>query len=238
MAEAEILADAREPTPKTTPDIRPILQAILRTNETLAAQNRELYQLLSSGQNEPSSRWNGPQESSNINLDNLFAAGPRLPWLSLADQLNLQDSNDEIWKGILSLSATRSNDFMEKFFYWERPDRIEMVLSERSRWTSWSYAAAFPELSKFIKQTAMSHRSSCQVWVDDLYTSSEKRSTSYKEYKKNIRVLWNDIKNRVAPPTSQILLGKDNLDRFSVRLFQIVDLSPLVLAAILGSTPQ
>src|SRR4051812_29025599 len=101
MAEAELLADTPKPSHSTSPDIRPILQAILRTSENLAAQNRELYEILSSGQADQASFWNGPRDSRSINLDNLFAAGPRLSRLSLADQLNLQDSNEEIWNGIL-----------------------------------------------------------------------------------------------------------------------------------------
>jgi hypothetical protein len=217
-------------------DLRPILQAILRTNENLAAQNKALYQLLASGNT--SSPWDlGAQ--GNSATDNYHARDSRLSRRSLNDHLNVQEMNTDIWEGILGVSAIQSNEFMQSFYYWPRPDRVEAVLNERRRWTSWSYAAAFPELSRFLKRATMSHRCCCQLWMDDLTGLGEKsRSISYSEAKRNINVLWDVIKNR-APLSSarQVRAGLEG-EEVSVRLFQIVDLSPLVLAAILGSTPQ
>ncbi|KIX00287.1 uncharacterized protein Z518_10426 [Rhinocladiella mackenziei CBS 650.93] len=245
MAEAEILTSSSAHATNDSQDLQQILQAILQTNENLAAQNTELCQLLISTQDASVPCWKNPlqlQEVNGLNTNNFFAARSlpsRFSRLSTVEQASSPNPNEKIWEGILSLSATKSKDFMEKFFYWDRPEHIEMVLSERSRWTSWSYAASFPELSKFMKRTHLSHRSSCQVWMDDLSSREEKRSISYKEYKKHVRVLWDGIKDRRPPASSHHMsLQADHTSRCSIRLFQIVDLSPLVLAAILGSTPQ
>jgi hypothetical protein len=241
MTEAMILTDATEQKNNNHQDLRPILQAILRTNETLTAQNKQLYQLLASNQNAglPTAWTALHPQAGESQPDVLFGPGPRMSRLSFVDRPNNPpDSDDQIWEGILSLSAAHSPDFMEKFFYWDRPDSIEMVLSERNRWTSWSYAASFPGLSKFMKQLMLSHRSSCQVWMDDIHSTSDRRSVAYKEYKRNIRVLWEEIKNRAAPLVATTLSNMEDSDKFSIRLFQIVDLSPFVLSAVLGSTPQ
>lgn len=77
------------------------------------------------------------------------------------------------------------------------------------------------------------------MWMDDFNGVSEKpRSISYSEAKRNVNVLWDEIKDRAALPCSQTVFEEKHAGRISARLFQVVDLSPLVLAAILGSTPQ
>jgi len=74
--------------------------------------------------------------------------------------------------------------------------------------------------------------------MDDLYGPQvEPRSFSYAESKKSINALWDEIKERAAFPSRGREL-RSNAESVSVRLFRIADLSPLVLSAILGSTPQ
>ena len=138
MAAAEILNSESGSATNNLTDLRPILQAILRTNENLAAQNRALYNLLASGQSDTSlPSWNASQEvPRGTATDTVFATGPRHSRHSVGGQPNTQDTNSQIWDGILSMSATNSEDFMQKFFYWDRPDQIESILSDRCRWTS------------------------------------------------------------------------------------------------------
>lgn len=238
MAE-ELLNGHSSPAGDNLKDLRPILQAILRTNEDLAAQNKALYQLLASGDTS-STQWHSVTQPK-ISMDTYGrdSEGPPLSRRSHVDPLNSPETNAEIWYGILSISANESQEFMESYYRWPRPSRIEEVLNERRRWTSWSYAAAFPALSRFLKRATMSHRCCCQVWMEDLDGVSEwGNSISYGEAKRNVNVLWNAIKDRAVLPSAQTEPEVENAGRVSVRLFQIVDLSPLVLAAILGSTPQ
>jgi hypothetical protein len=240
MAE-ELLGGHSSPAADTDSlkDLRPILQAILRTNENLAAQNKALYQLLASG-NTSSARWDSVAQP-NISMDAYShnSAGPPLSRRSYLDPLNSPETNAEIWYGILNISATGSQEFMKSYYHWPRPSCVEEVLNERRRWTSWSYAAAFPELSRFLKRATMSRRCCCQVWMEDLDGLSDRgNSISYGEAKRNVNVLWDAIKDRAVLPSAQTGSGAENAGRVSVRLSQIVDLSPRVLAAILGSTPQ
>ncbi len=213
MAEAEILNGDSTPAADNLKDLRPILQAILRTNENLATQNKALYQLLASGHiNTSSARWDLPAQGGNENtVDNYHAPCSRLSRRSLIDHLNVQETNTQIWEGILSISAIESHEFMQAFYY----------------------------LSRFLKRATMSHRCSCQVWMDDLYGLKKmSRSISYSEAKRNINVLWSEIKDRDALPPIQTVSKAEDPSSFSVRLFRIVDLSPLVLASILASTPE
>jgi urate oxidase len=114
---------------------------------------------------------------------------------------------------------------------------MQEVLNAGQTWTSWSYAAAFPELSKFLKRTSPDHRCHCQVEIDDLFSLYGKRfSVSYSESKNKIDVFWETVKNRLA--FSSTLSNTEPDEYVSARLFKIVDLSPLVLTALLGSTPQ
>jgi hypothetical protein len=138
----------------------------------------------------------------------------------------------------MGASAAESDEFMNAFYHWARPVTVQEVLNERRRWTSWSYSAAFPALSKFLKRATPQHRCHCKVWMDDLYgLHVEPRSTSYVESRGNIDALWDAISCRAALPSGG-RGSRANAERVSVRLFRVVDLSPLVLSAILGSTPQ
>jgi hypothetical protein len=236
MAEAEILNAYSSSAADNLKDLGPILQALLRTNENLAAQNKALYQLLTSCDT-TSSRWDSSLQGGHITNNYPAQGGSTFSSRSLANQQGNEQTNTQIWEGILSISATESDQFMQAFYYWSRPTGIQEVLYERGRWTSWSYAAAFPELSKFLKRATMPHRCNCQVWMDDFIGLNKKpRSIPYSEAKK-INLLWDVIKDRDPLPSFDTDSKAKDTVGVSVRLFRIVDLSPLVLAAILGSTP-
>ncbi len=210
-------------------DLREILQAILRANETLITQNRAIQKLLD-GDIPSRSSWHAGGAR-------VHATEPHVP-VAAAEQQHVQETNSEIWEGIMGLSAAESDEFMDAFYHWARPATVEEVLQEGRRWTSWSYAAAFPALSKFLRRATYENRCRCQVWLDDLYGPHiEPRSFSYVESKRNVNTLWDAIKERAALP-SPGGESQSHEENVSVRLFRIADLSPLVLSAILGSTPQ
>ena len=210
-------------------DLREILEAILRANETLIAQNRTFQKFLD-GDIPSRSSWHAGGARGHATDTNAPT--------SYADQRNTLETNSDAWEGIMGASAAESEEFMDAFYHWARPATVGEVLNERRRWTSWSYAAAFPALSKFLKRATPKHRCRCQVWMDDLYgLQVEPRSFSYAESKKSINALWDEIKERAAFPSRGREL-RSNAESVSVRLFRIADLSPLVLSAILGSTPQ
>jgi hypothetical protein len=74
------------------------------------------------------------------------------------------------------------------------------------------------------------------VETDDFLSIDQGRcSTSYSETRNKIDTFWDQVRERPALATGE---GRDGLKRVSVRLFKIIDLSPLVLTALLASTPQ
>src|SRR5437667_5191886 len=84
-------------------DLREILEAILRANETLIAQNRALQRLLD-GDVPSRFSWHAGGARGH-------ATDPHTP-ASTAEQQNTQETNSDIWEGIMGASAAESEDFM------------------------------------------------------------------------------------------------------------------------------
>jgi hypothetical protein len=208
--------------PVSPAELRSVLEVVIQANEALVAQNQALQQLLKSTVD----RISGTDNSSRTQRRSITAPSRN----------EAKRANSEIWTDIFHTSATSSEQFMKAFYDWKRPESVQQLLSTNATWTSWTYAAAFPHLSRFLKRTSPNHRCHCQVDVDDLLSIDHgRRSTSYKESRNRIDVFWEAIKDRTA---FQLIKGEDPEKRVSARLFKIVDLSPLVLTALLGSTPQ
>jgi hypothetical protein len=203
-------------------ELRKILEAVIQSNDALVAQNKALQQLLkhaTSGKK----RNEGLQSAHRISRPVSF-------------RHEFEQSNCEIWAGIFGISATSSAEFMKAFYYWDCPESVQQVLNSSVTWTSWTYAAAFPHLSSFLKRVSPDHRCHCQVETDDLLSiDQDRRSTFYSETRNKIDRFWDQVKVRPAFP---MVDGDDPQKRVSARLFKIIDLSPLVLTALLASTPQ
>jgi hypothetical protein len=229
MSSSESLDGDANPSVPNLGDLRQILQAILLANETLLSSHA-IRQLLDRGDTSQSPRHPGASATD------IFEPDSRVSRAYAGEQLNAEPTNTQIWESIVRTSATESDEFMSSFYDWPRSASVQDVLNKGRQWTSWSYTAAFPALSKFLGQATLSQRLRCRVWMEDFHTfHDEPRSISYSEPNKGINALWQVIKNR-TPIWS--IRARPRSDRVSVRLFQIVDLSPLVLSAILGSTPQ
>ncbi|OCL14354.1 hypothetical protein AOQ84DRAFT_435718 [Glonium stellatum] len=212
-----------------------------RSNEQRNELN-DFRQILEAVLQELLSRLNAPSTSkttvrSSLTVDAKVSEARISRLLSNDPQNSAEQANSKIWEGIFSINAKDSNEFMRAFYHWTRPSTIQEVLNAGQTWTSWSYAAAFPELSKFLKRTSSTDRCHCQVDMDDLFSLRGKRcSVSYNESKNKIDAFWEEIKNR--PAFSSDLSNTEPDEYVSARLFKIVDLSPFVLTALLGSTPQ
>jgi hypothetical protein len=200
-----------------TPEIRNVLEAVIQANEALMAQNQALQQLIKTT----------IAQSSGINNSKMIRPGS----IAALDKADL--TNAEIWEGIFGKSATSSEQFMKAFYQWSRPESIQQVLNTSATWTSWTYDAAFPNLSRFLKRN---HRCHCQVDMDDLLSvGCNRNTTSYHESRTRVEALWEIVKDREAFPPIE---GDNPAKRVSARLFKIIDLSPMVLTALLASTPQ
>jgi hypothetical protein len=203
-------------------ELRKILEAVIQSNDALVAQNQAIQQLLKftiSCKN-----GNGRPLAVQQNFD------------SASSHHEIERTNCEIWEGIFSISATSCAEFMKAFYYWDCPESVQQVLNSSVTWTSWTYAAAFPHLSSFLKRVSLDHRCHCQVEMDDLLNIDQgRRSTSYSETRNKIDTFWDQIRVRPAFHTVE---GQDQQKRVSARLLKIIDLSPLVLTALLASTPR
>ncbi|OCK75586.1 hypothetical protein K432DRAFT_429309 [Lepidopterella palustris CBS 459.81] len=219
--------------PHNSDEFRKLLEAVLQANENLVTQNRALQDLLKRVVSSPETTLATSSVAANLHESTPSKPAPVMQEKST----NGQQTNADAWESIFGMSAVDSEDFMQAFYHWIRPSTVEQLLNSNSTWTSWSYTAAFPELSGFLKRVSPEHRCHCQVDIDDLFSLHDKRhSVSYSESKNRINLLWDSIKDRPAFPPSNTATNGD--ERVSARLFKIVDLSPLVLTALLGSTPQ
>jgi hypothetical protein len=224
-----VSTDSRQPE-----DFRLIFQAILQTNEKLMEQNRSILALLSKDFKHLAADQNHhePTTQGNLRPDN-DGAHPRPSALSPVER-PAPAVNNQIWDDILCANHHESDDFMQTFHCWTRPPSLEAVVNGKRAWTSWCYRAAFPELSAFLQRASLSERCPCQVSMEDFCSSVDEPITmSFSKANNRINNLWEQIKHRPMPPKAVTL--KRNV---SARLFRIIDLSPIVLACILGSTPQ
>lgn len=203
-------------------ELQKALEAVIQSNDALLAQNKALQQLLM-------------RTTSRTNGNEMPKVAPQMS-TSVSSNHEIERANSGIWADIFSMSATSSPEFMKAFYHWDSPESVQQVLNSSVTWTSWTYAAAFPHLSSFLKRVSPNHRCHCQVDLDDLLSIDQgRRSTSYSETRNKIDKFWDLIKVRPAFPQVE---GQDLHHRVSARLFKIIDLSPLVLTALLASTPQ
>jgi hypothetical protein len=204
-------------------DFQQVLRSVMTANDALIAQNRALQRLLERATSDTTSG----------------SANATASYRSAGSDAPVQDAiqtNCEIWEGIFSISATSSTEFMAAFYHWTRPETVQQVLSSSATWTSWSYAAAFPQLSKFLRRVSVDDRCHCEVDMDDLVSLGGRGySTSYHGSRNKISLFWDKVKARPAFPPDE---AKAPEARVSARLFKILDLSPTVLTALLGSTPR
>jgi hypothetical protein len=242
MAHQETSRDGLQAPRRGAEDYRHIFQAIMQTNEKLMEQNRALLALLSSDFKDLAATHDQRQSTTQDESRRVLnTTASTLSTISAVDTpSNARSNNDHIWDDILGTNHDESDDFMQTFHCWDRPPSLTAVLNGRRAWTSWSYRASFPELSAFLKRASLTERCPCQVSMEDYYsTQDEPISVNFSKATHRIHDLWEQIKDRPIPST---LANASELApqcrTISARLFRIIDLSPIVLACILGSTPQ
>jgi hypothetical protein len=235
-------------TEHETEDLIPVVRDMLQQNNVLLAQNRAVLDLLHRiHSSHPSLETNNSNDNDNNNKNwrrSNSEGLDRNPQLLGDDsyQLNLSEqvTNSDIWTGILGARSIDCEDFMYSYFLGHRPPTsIDEVLSENREWTSWSYTAAFPELSRFLKQALLSNRCRAKVFLKD-HTSHQDDSGlwEYHENRTRIQKFWSLIRDRPVPLSVQNQFTKDDDESLAVRSIQVVDLSPMVLTCILAATPR
>ena len=148
------------------------------------------------------------------------------------------------WKDqILACTIDSCDSQLRGEFDWpEGSDRqIAALLSQEQLWNKWNYQMAFPHLAKFLAKTSLNEKSLSQIYYESFFPSGEKVDQwSSSEGRARRRILdhkkmWDHVKRRIVAGAS------DRTGRVGgclpSRLLHIIDLSPIVAAILLGSTP-
>ncbi|KAF2497437.1 hypothetical protein BU16DRAFT_505802 [Lophium mytilinum] len=166
----------------------------------------------------------------NVDAINKWPSGPPD---SYVDRVPIEDS-EHIWQTISGKKAQDSTDFLRVYCLFDRPPSLDKVLSWRRAWTSWSYEGGYPSFSKFLKLAGRTRKSRCRFLISDLdLTAGKTEEYLFRDsaVDRGLDDLWENIKQRP-------MWAKQKSTTAITRIMQIVDLSPMVLACIIGSTPR
>lgn len=166
---------------------------------------------------------------------NIWPSGPPEPFVSIVP---IQESWEQIWQIISAKKAQDHKEFIRVYCSFARPPTLDNVLNWRRTWSSWSYEGAYPCFSQFLKRAEeMDVASRCSILVEDVDIPNKVtkrylfRDTAVDQ---NHHELWETIKQRPIWDKTDMR----GTATATVRLMQIIDLSPMVLSCILGSTPK
>jgi hypothetical protein len=119
------------------------------------------------------------------------------------------------------------------------------ILQGEQLWTTWQYQAAYPNAAKFLAKASSSEKSRSQVHYDSFFPTGEIveqwDSETYCADKRNNKNLltermWDVVKRRMVVDRSKGY-GRAG-DHLPSRVLRIVDVSPVVAAILLLSTPK
>jgi hypothetical protein len=112
-------------------------------------------------------------------------------------------------------------------------------------WTTWQYQSAYPVTAKFLAKATYSEKSRSLVYYDSFFQSGEvveqwnsERASAQETEKKGPmpEKMWDMVRRRIVvdkPDES----GRTR-ERLPSRLLRIMDISPVVAAILLASTPK
>jgi hypothetical protein len=119
------------------------------------------------------------------------------------------------------------------------------ILLGEQLWTTWQYQAAYPNTAKFLAKATSSEKSRSLVYYDSFFPTGEivERWSSERPYadeRENKRPMtermWDILKRRMVEERSE---GDSKAgERLPSRVLRIVDVSPVVAAILLASTPK
>jgi hypothetical protein len=220
-------------------DVSAVLRKVLKNNEALISQNAALLSFLSES---GAAKISSSEGSTSPHQEHFVPLSKSSTFATLAEQ-SLQNPDEDKWVNIFTTSAYASSDFTSAYFDWPRPPTLSAVLNERHSWTSWSYKASFPHLARFLHQAIKerkTQRCPCQVVVEDFSTvGGEARTVVLGKTNRKVEDLWKGVRSRAGLTDVSKGLGLgENGTGVSSRLWKVIDLSPVVLACLLGSSPQ
>jgi hypothetical protein len=128
----------------------------------------------------------------------------------------------------------------------KRPlDDILSIKEPPELWTTWQYQAAYPNTAKFLAKATSAEKSRSVVYYDSFFQTGEKVEQWSSEDPYGTRTgkkvsmperMWDIVKRRIVVGRPEETGGVR--ERLPSRLLRIIDISPVIAAILLASTPK
>jgi hypothetical protein len=126
-----------------------------------------------------------------------------------------------------------------------RLDEIFSAEHSPALWTTWQYQAAYPNTAKFLAKATSAEKSRSVVYYDSFFQTGEKVEQWSSEDPYGTRTgkkvsmperMWDSVKRRIVVDRPEA--SGSVRERLPSRLLRIVDISPVIAAILLASTPK
>ncbi|KAK2774012.1 hypothetical protein FQN53_003876 [Emmonsiellopsis sp. PD_33] len=151
---------------------------------------------------------------------------------------------EKIWKIILRPGAAQDEQYVNKYYNWRRAPSIQALLGQPRSWMSWSYKAAYPKLASLLEKTSLDSKFRSRVILEEFEMirsdRSQNRKLSYNEAHASLSIIFDALKTLPTQAADakcfeQQLNGRVHVKRLT-RVLHIMDISPLVLNCLFGTT--
>lgn len=204
-----------------------LLNLLTRQTELLLAQKRELELLKGSTHSQQLPQQQLPQQPPLRRMSTVSA-------LQQPNPLAVEEEQKRIWQEEI---LPFRDEHLLRSFIWRKGLTLEELLSPNRPWNTWSYRAAYPNLSKFLSNVSLNEYSKSQVLCEDFNEIGLVSRWQSTEGVLNHVSLWATIGTRGDGKNEDSESNIKASDAFS-RILRIVDLSPIVTSLVLGSTPR
>ncbi|KAJ9232409.1 hypothetical protein DTO166G5_4729 [Paecilomyces variotii] len=208
------------PGPADLSDPSALLSLLNGQTELLLAQKRELELLKSSTQHSP--------QPPLRRMSTVSALQPQ------SNPVSVEEEQKRIWQE--EILPCRDEQLLRSFI-WRKGLTLEDLLSPNRPWNTWSYHAAYPNLSTFLSSVSLNEASKSQVLCEDFNERGLVSRWQSTEGILNHASMWSAIGTCPDEKNADSELTVNASDAFS-RILRIVDLSPIVTSVLLGSTPR
>ena len=146
---------------------------------------------------------------------------------------------------MLRPDAAEDGQFINTYYKWRRPLSVEGLLQQPRIWMSWSYKAAYPKLAKFLEKASLDSKFRCQVILEEFETNDDlyqRRMFRYNEAHAPLSAIFDALKTlptqaeKAESFASQVHGTK--LTTRHARILHIMDISPLILSCIFGTSSR
>lgn len=161
-----------------------------------------------------------------------------------------REAAQEIWQSqILCFNIHDSKPDISREFTSEPDTRLEDILGLSRPWRRWAYAKSYPRLAAFFASAQLDEVSKAHLVCEERYDNGHEAKVVFHDPVIDHLAVWKAIRNRVNEIEDRVRLDPDESDNDSEkpreksafaesRLLRITDLSPLLAAILIRSTPR